>query len=106
MGYSLRTDDWRYTVWVPWNTTTFAPMWDQPFAGEELYDHRDPRCNEKGNFDMCENRNVADDGSLAEVKDELYAKLRSISDSYNLNAWEKLKADSEAKSAAAQTRLF
>lgn len=104
MGYSMRTDDWRYTVWVPWNTTTFAPMWDQPFGGEELYDHRDPRCNEKANFDLCENRNMAKDASLAEIKDELFAKLRSVVDSYNLNAWERLRDEAASKEAA--TRLF
>ncbi len=105
MGYGLRTDAWRYVLWVPWNTTTFAPMWDQPFGGEELYDHRDQRCNAKGNFDLCETQNVAKDESLAGTKDELYAKLRSIADTYNLNAWEALRAEKEAKSNA-QTRLL
>lgn len=95
MGYSLRTDEWRYTVWVPWNTTTYSAMWDQPFGGEELYDHRDPRCNEKGNFDLCETHNLASDASLAEVKDELYAKLRSITDTMNLNAWEEWREENK-----------
>jgi hypothetical protein len=91
MGYSLRTDTWRYTVWVPWNSTEFAPQWDKPWGGEELYDHRDPRCNEKGNFDMCETRNVADEPSLAPAKKELFVKLRSLADTYNLNAWEAVR---------------
>jgi hypothetical protein len=98
MGYSLRTDQWRYTVWVPWSTKAFAPLWDQPLGGEELYDHRDPRCNEKGNFDLCETRNLATEGSLAGVKEELYAKLRSVADTYNLNHWEaeKMKKEDQA----------
>jgi hypothetical protein len=58
MGYSMRTDEWRYTVWVPWNSELYAPEWDQPWGGEELYDYRDPRCNEKGNFDLCDTRSV------------------------------------------------
>jgi len=88
MGYSMRTDEWRYAVWVPFDAPSHAPQWGEPLGGEELYDHRDPRCNEKGNFDLCETRNVAKDGSLQEIKDELYAKLRSIVDTYNLKHWE------------------
>lgn len=103
MGYSLRTDEWRYTLWVSWSSSKYAPKWDEPFGGEELYDHRDPRCNEKGNFDLCENRNVAKDESLAKIKDELYAKLRSIVETYNYNSWEekKEKSDGAANAAAA-----
>ena len=26
MGYSLRTDRWRYTAWFPWNGTALAPV--------------------------------------------------------------------------------
>ena len=83
MGYSLRTNDWRYTVWVPWSSKKYAAEWDQDWGGEELYDHRDPRCNEKGNFDLCETKNLAKEESLLPVKEELYAKLRSIVDTYN-----------------------
>ncbi len=91
MGYSMRMDDWRYTVWVPFNASIHAPMWEEELGGEELYDHRDPRCNQKGNFDLCETRNVAKDASLKAIKDELYAKLRSIVDVYNLQEWERLR---------------
>ena len=31
---------------------------------EELYDHREAKCNVVGNFDACENENKADDPSL------------------------------------------
>jgi len=95
MGYGLRTDDWRYVVWVSWNTKTYGPNWDEPFAAEELYDHRDPRCNEKGNFDLCENHNLADEESLKHVREDLLAKVRTLSDTYNLKAWQqwKMKAD-------------
>lgn len=88
MGYSMRTDEWRYAVWVPFDAPTHSPKWGEPWGGEELYDHRDPRCNEKGNFDLCETRNVAKDASLKKIKDELFAKLRSIVDTYNLKHWE------------------
>jgi hypothetical protein len=33
-------------------------------------------------------RNVAKEESLKPTRDELYAKLRSIVDTYNLNYWE------------------
>jgi hypothetical protein len=31
---------------------------------EELYDHRDKKCNVPANFDLCEDANVIDDPSL------------------------------------------
>jgi iduronate 2-sulfatase len=98
MGYSLRMDDWRYTIWVPFDSQTHSPQWELPLGGEELYDHRDPRCNEKGNFDLCETRNVIKDESLREIRDELYAKVRSIVDSYNLNAWEQEREERRKES--------
>ena len=36
MGYSVRTDGWRYTEWVAWNQTTLAPIWSDVVA-RELY---------------------------------------------------------------------
>ena len=42
MGYSIRTEGWRYTRWMPWHgdhTDGARVAWDQP-VGEELYDHR------------------------------------------------------------------
>ena len=38
MGYSVRTYDWRFTLWVSWNKTSFLPMWND-VVGRELYDH-------------------------------------------------------------------
>lgn len=96
MGYGLRTNDWRYVVWVPWNSDAFKAEWNQPIM-EELYDHRDPRCNEKGNFDLCENQNLADDESLAKIKEELLMRVRTISDTYNLNAWNKWREEGGMK---------
>ena len=40
MGYSMRTSDFRYTAWVPFNRSIMAASWDQPLFDEELYDHR------------------------------------------------------------------
>lgn len=38
MGYSIRSDDWRYTEWVHWNKNTTGPIWDN-VVGQELYNH-------------------------------------------------------------------
>lgn len=38
MGYTMRTDRWRYTEWVRWNGTDFTPIWSQ-LKAVELYDH-------------------------------------------------------------------
>lgn len=93
MGYSLRVEHWRYIVWVYWDSPTFSPLWDKGIAVDELYDHRDPRCNEKPNFDLCERSNVAKEESLQPVKDDLYKKIREIADNNNMNAWEKWKSE-------------
>ena len=44
MGYSIRTVEWRYTVWLPWNGTTQTADWEvlkdvRPGRYEELYAH-------------------------------------------------------------------
>ena len=40
MGYTMRTDRYRYTEWVGWNGTTLSPIWSQ-LKASELYDHLD-----------------------------------------------------------------
>lgn len=48
MGYTVRLQRFRYTMWVPFNSSDFLPQWDELHA-EELYDHWiDP--NEKMNL--------------------------------------------------------
>ncbi|XP_017058050.1 iduronate 2-sulfatase [Drosophila ficusphila] len=39
MGYSLRTDVYRYTLWVRFHSQNFSRDWHDVY-GEELYDHR------------------------------------------------------------------
>ena len=40
MGYSLRSDTWRFTQWVKWNKTSLEPIWKSVALNEtELYDH-------------------------------------------------------------------
>ena len=38
MGYSIRTKDWRYTIWLPWDGEILEAIWDRDYA-DELYDH-------------------------------------------------------------------
>lgn len=38
MGYSIRTDRYRYTEWVKFNNTICKPVWNKQTAAE-LYDH-------------------------------------------------------------------
>lgn len=38
MGYTMRTDRYRYTEWVRWNGSSLSPLWHQ-LEASELYDH-------------------------------------------------------------------
>jgi hypothetical protein len=56
MGYTMRTDRWRYTEWVSWNGSSLSPIWSQ-LKSSELYDHQ----NDTGawtNADKFENINL------------------------------------------------
>ncbi len=60
MGYSVRTDRYRYTEWVNWES--------KELAATELYDHqRDPR----------ETRNVANEAEYSESRSEMAAILQA-----------------------------
>lgn len=45
MGYTLKTNDYRYTAWIPFAHETYKPDWDIIIA-EELYDHRTDRAED------------------------------------------------------------
>ena len=78
MGYSIRTDDWRYTVWLPFNGTANRGIWNANARDgdsalmEELYSHRGDNGTD---FDAFENENLA--GSLPADCAALFARLRS-----------------------------
>ena len=40
MGYSIRSENWRYTIFVAWNGLTLRPVWDS-VQSEELYGQKD-----------------------------------------------------------------
>ena len=39
MGYTIRTDRWRYTLWVKWDGQRLKPAHPEQVVGGELYDH-------------------------------------------------------------------
>ena len=72
MGYSIRDDNWRYTLWLNWNKTATLPLWDS-VEGEELYNHT-------GDYGASMDaatpvRNQASDQGLQAVKAVLKAAL-------------------------------
>ncbi|XP_053675694.1 iduronate 2-sulfatase [Anopheles nili] len=66
MGYSMRTERFRYTAWIKFDPANFKRDWGSVY-GEELYDH---------SIDPKENLNLIDRMPLAVVKDSLRAKLK------------------------------
>ncbi|CAH1778820.1 unnamed protein product [Owenia fusiformis] len=65
MGYSMRTDKYRYTEWVRFNETGFGPDWTAQEA-VELYDHTN---------DQEENVNRANDAEYASIVEQLKGHL-------------------------------
>jgi iduronate 2-sulfatase len=76
MGYSIRSDRWRYTLWVRWDGASKAPIWSQ-VVGEELYDHQG---DDGRDTDAFENVNLVDEehaGVRAQMKVALMAGWRA-----------------------------
>ncbi|KAK6172188.1 hypothetical protein SNE40_015904 [Patella caerulea] len=68
MGYSIRTDQYRYTEWPGFSgPPAYKPEWETMF-GAELYDH---------NSDPEENYNRADDPKYATIRNKLRDQLRT-----------------------------
>ena len=79
MGYSIRSLQWRLTMWQPFNTTTYLADWHTPPIAVELYDHRgDPAALGTAWFDpdRVENENVVD--REVAVAAEMHALLRKM----------------------------
>ena len=51
MGYSIRSDRWRYTLWLRWNGTAVAGWDGDAVVGEELYDHEGDDGMDTNKFD-------------------------------------------------------
>ena len=58
MGYSMRTPQWRYTLWLPWEQEKLVAKWDAVASDtrEELYGHDG---DDSTDMDRWENANVA-----------------------------------------------
>lgn len=67
MGYTLKTNDYRYIAWLPFAHETCKPDWDIVIA-EELYDHR---------IDRAEDFNVATAPNMLNTKEYLKSLLKS-----------------------------
>ena len=68
MGYSMRTNNFRYTEWVTFSgAPNYKPNWDE-ILGVELYDH---------SKDKQENVNVADNPDYLLIRQELSRQLRA-----------------------------
>ncbi|XP_013110817.2 iduronate 2-sulfatase isoform X2 [Stomoxys calcitrans] len=65
MGYSLRSDTFRYTLWIEFNPLDFTKDWSTTY-GEELYDHR---------LDAMEEINLVDWPQFNNVRLDLKNKL-------------------------------
>lgn len=56
MGYSVRTDEWRCTFWMPWDGQRLAADFDKGPEAVELYAHR---WDDEADYDAFENTNLA-----------------------------------------------
>lgn len=74
MGYSMRTDRWRYTEWAAWDGAHLRPDWSH-LAGRELYDHFG---DDGTDYDKWENVNLADDPKHAEDVSMLSKQLHDL----------------------------
>lgn len=71
MGYSVRVDNWRYTVWFGFDGKRVVPRTDD-IIGRELYSH----IGDDGDADFPgENVNVVQDPANAQVVDELHTQI-------------------------------
>lgn len=76
MGYTLRTSEWRFTVWVPflWEHSPPWPDWNATRrVGRELYAHHG---DDGSSYDTFENVNVAELPENAELVARLTEQLK------------------------------
>lgn len=74
-GYTVRSDEWRYTEWRTWDGSKLKADWsDSASVSRELYAHSG---DDGTDLDAFENANVADDPANAGVVSLLSAALRS-----------------------------
>ena len=81
MGYTMRTEDRRFTAWVPWNNLTLKVEWNNTQAmGLELYDLT---ADTGRDFDFAGySTNVAQDSANAKEVADLLADLHAEVDTW------------------------
>ena len=81
MGYSIRTPEWRYTSWMPWDREAMKAKWDEKPYAVELYDHHD---SGPGNPDPENDYNLSDVENIAakneDIVEQLQAQLKAFFD--------------------------
>merc|ERR1712224_395054 len=75
MGYSIRTEHWRYTEWAAWDGKLLKPDFSKPLAGRELYAHTG---DDGTDYDAFENENLAELSKYSATVDELSKQLRKM----------------------------
>lgn len=75
MGYSMRSQKYRYVGYFHYNRANQRPMIHQPLFDEELYDHRGEKL---GDFTHLETLNLAVKASHAKVVEKLRKQLISF----------------------------
>ena len=74
MGYSLRTPEWRYTSWMPWDREAMKAKWDDKPYAVELYDHSgDPDAENDYNQSDVENVAAQNEHIVAKLQEQLKA---------------------------------
>ena len=69
MGYSVRSVDYRYTVWLRWDGRKLQGDFTQKPVGEELYTHKGDTGADMNAF---ENKNLATEAAYAAVRKQMY----------------------------------
>ena len=81
MGYSLRTERWRYTAWLLWDTNSTNPIWRYPPLGELIFDHRGDAANQStgpGGFDAFEGESLARHPATGPLRWALFLSLKAL----------------------------
>ena len=77
MGYSVRTPEWRYTSWMPWDRSAMKAKWDEKPYAVELYDHGgDP--DEENDYNQSDVENVV--AQNEDIVEKLQAQLKAFFD--------------------------
>ena len=77
MGYSMRTPQWRYTSWMPWDVEAMKAKWDEKPYAVELYDHSgDP--DAENDFNQSDIENVA--SQHEDIVEKMQEQMRAFFD--------------------------